>query len=737
MRLLTSFLLLLSTVSRAEDTGSLAGSVRTREGAPLPHLVLTVAGPSGTRSVVTGLEGRYSASGLAPGAYTITIDEPGFVLDPPGRATVAADGTTLSTTLDLVVAHVPVREHVVVSATRSEAPLSTLGIAVSVLDRERIAERQAPALLPVLQELPGVSAARTGSVGAQGSTFVRGGGSNAARVLVDGIPVNEPGGAYNLGTMLPLDLERVEVVRGAASSLYGTDALAGVVHVVTRQADADESLAAHVEAEGGSFHWKRGQAGVSGRSDRLDWNLGLVRLETDNQEPNSAFEQTAGALSAGARLDASTSLRLTLRGETGEVGTPGQTAFGRPDGDASLERDAVVAGLQLRRAGDRVAHGLRAGYAKTSELSLNPLDSGPFTPSYRGQTGAFEVFDFPDPAGFQNETRRLSAGYQVEAQAGRRHLLTAGLDVERETGDLGSRSGPLLSPGRTNVGLYVQDQVVLGESVFVTAGGRIERNDSFGTRAVPRAAVAWRARGGEDGLTVRASAGAGIKEPSFFESFGVSFFAQGNPDLKPERSRTFDLGLEQRLFGSRLRLEATLYHHDYRDQIAFTVVDFATFQGSFVNVGRTRARGLELALDAAPLPRVRLNAAYTYLDGRVLVSTTDFDPVFAVGRGLLRRPRHQLALSGTAGTERFDAGATLVAVGRRADSDFAGLGLTGNEAYTRLDARARLRLGHGLEAFVVGENLLGEEYQEALGYPALGRSVRGGIRFRSGGGSEP
>jgi len=727
MKPLTPFLLLAS-LSYADQTGSLSGSVRTHEGAPLPHLVLMVAGPAGNRPVITGLEGRYRAEGLPPGGYTVSIDQPGFALDSPARADVG-DGPA---SLDLVVAHVPVREQVVVSATRSEVPLSTLGIAVGVLDRQRIADRQASALLPLLQDLPGVSVARTGPPGAQGSTFVRGGASNSARVLVDGVPANEPGGAYNFGTALPLELERVEVVRGAASSLYGTDALAGVIHVVTRRADEGERAGVHAEAEGGSFDWWRGAGGVSGRSGPFDWNAGLARLETDNETPNSAFTETAGALSVGASLGEATALRLTFRGENTDAGTPGQTAFGRPDEDASFERDAFVTGARLRRGGDRMAHELRVGYAKTAELSLDPLDSGPFTPSYGGITGAFELSDFPNPAGFQNDTRRLSAGYQLEAQAGRRHLVTAGVELEHETGELGSRAEPLLSPERTNAGLYLQDQVVLGDSVFLTAGGRLEKNDSFGTRAVPRAAVAWRARGGSDALTVRASAGAGIKEPTFFESFGVSFFAEGNPDLKPERSHTFDVGAEQRLLHGRLRLEATLYHHDYLDQIAFTVVDFTTFQGSYVNVGHTRARGVEVAAEAAPAARVRLHAAYTYLDGRVLVSTSDFDPVFAVGQPLLRRPKHQLAVSGTAGTERFDVGVTVVAVGRRADSDFAGLGLTENEGYVRVDGRARLHLGHGLEAFVVGENLFDRDYQEALGYPALGRSVRGGLRFRTG-----
>ena len=223
-----------------------------------------------------------------------------------------------------------------------------------------------------------------------------------------------------------------------------------------------------------------------------------------------------------------------------------------------------------------------------------------------------------------------------------------------------------------------------------------------------------------------------LKEPGFFESFGVSFFAKGNPDLKPERSRTFDLGVEQRLLSGRLRAEATAFHHDYLDQIAFHIVDFTTFQGTFINLGKTRGRGFELAVDAAPTDHLRFDARYTYLDGKILVSASDFDPVFAVGRPLLRRPKRQASFSAHAERGRVSAGATLVLVGRRADSDFVGLGLDENEGYTRLDAQVHVQVARGLKAFVVGENVLDRQYMEVLGYPALGRSVRAGLRFRSG-----
>lgn len=727
MRLRIPFhaLLALSFAAAAHAQGGLAGTVRTTEGTPVPHLVLTVDGPGGPRHVITGPEGRFVVPGLSPGRYSASLDAPGFRLSPAPEALVGAEEVRL----DLTLSPAPVREHVLVSATRGEAAQSTLGVTATVLDRERIVEREASTFLALLQEVPGVAVARTGGVGPQASIFIRGGDSNSARVLVDGVAVNEPGGEHNFGPEIPLELERVEVVRGAASSLYGTDALAGVVHLITRRARPGPADV-QAEVEGGRFDWFRAQAGLSGRSRGFGWTAGGLHLQTDNQEPNSAFRQNGVAVSGGFQADR-TGVRVVLRGDDTEHGTPGQTAYGRPDLDATFDRRAVVAAAHLRHVRGPLTHHVRAGYASMDWLSRNPLDSGPYVPRWEDRVAPFAFFDFTNAAGFQHDTSRKSGGYQVEAQAGARHLLTAGVDVEREEGALGSRSEPLIHPGRTNAGVYVQDRVVAGTRLFATLGGRVERNDSFGTTVVPRAALAFRARGGEAPLTLRASAGAGVKEPSFFESFGVSFFAQGNPGLRPERSRTFDLGVEQRLFGDRLRAEATAFHHDYRDQIAYHVVDPATFQGSWTNLGRTRARGLELSAEASPFAAVRLAAHYTLLDGEVIESGDAFDnPVYAVGRTLLRRPRHQGGVSARWRGGPVGLGADLVLVGRRADSDFLSLGLEGNEAYARLDARARVTLARGIEALVVGENLLDRRYQEVLGYPALGRSVRALLRYR-------
>jgi vitamin B12 transporter len=311
--------------------------------------------------------------------------------------------------------------------------------------------------------------------------------------------------------------------------------------------------------------------------------------------------------------------------------------------------------------------------------------------------------------------------------------VSAGGEIEHETGALGNRSGELLHPERTSYGVYLQDRVLIGARGYLTLGGRIERNGSYGTQAVPRAALAVRVRDGADATTLRASAGMGIKEPSFLESYGESFFAQGNPELDPERSTTFDIGVEQRLFASRLRASLTAFHHDYRDQIAYTVVDFETFRGTYVNLAHTRAQGIEAAFEARPVPELAVLGQYTFTDGEIVESPSDFDPVYAAGEPLLRRPRHSGSLTAQLSLPGWSAGATLVRVGERADSDFVYLGLTRSAAYTRFDARLRVRLSGPLEAFLVGENLLDAQYQEVLGYPALGRTLRGGLSLRAGG----
>jgi vitamin B12 transporter len=703
------------------SAATLEGHVRSADGRGLPLVPVEVKGAAATHHVVTRADGSFLVEGLEDGSYEVSLDVPGLEPDAQTVA-VAADAR-----VQLTARPEGTSDQVVVTAERGQTPLANVGVSVTALDDARIDARQAPTLLDLLQEVPGVQVARTGGVGRQGSMFLRGGDSNYTRVLVDGFPVNEAGGQYDLGAAVPLEIGSLEIVRGAASALYGTDALAGVVNLITRRGSGDPQLRASAEA--GSDAWWRGEAGLAGAAGTVDWNAGLTHTSTDGEVENSDFSQTGGAASLGWAPSASTTLRLVGRFSDAEAGTPGQTVFGQSDLDATLERTTTLVGLTATHETGPVVHTARVGMADSDELSRNPLDSGSWTPRYGSAVGPFPWSDFTNPEGYQNDTTRWSFGYQAEVAPLRRHVLTAGVDVEHETGELGSRgAGELLSPSRTNYGVFAQDRILVGSRAFLTLGARVEENDSFGTEVVPRASLAVRLRDGDHASTLKGSAGMGIKEPSFDESFGTSPFALGNPGLEPERSTTFDLGLEQRL-GKRVRAEATWFRHDYEDQIAYTVTDFETFAGTFINVAESRAQGLELMVDAEPVPALRIAASYTFLDSEVVTSSAEGDPLYAAGEPLLRRPRHQgsLWVEGRAG--RVSGGGSFTLVGSRADSDFVGLNLTRNEAYERLDLRLRVDVVSRLQVFVAADNVLDEEYQEALGYAAPGATVRVGLRW--------
>jgi vitamin B12 transporter len=381
----------------------------------------------------------------------------------------------------------------------------------------------------------------------------------------------------------------------------------------------------------------------------------------------------------------------------------------------------------------------RATYALavTHQTSTNLVLDPPYFPSFEGRSAPFEFFDFTYDT--HNELRRHYATYQADwrlpnAAAGTgTHLLTTALDWDGERGTLEDRLAPTtIRASRNNVGWTVQDQA-LWARVFVTGGFRVEHNDSFGSAFVPQGSVSYVARqaSGEVGNTkVRASAGLGIKEPTLIQSFSQSPFFLGNPDLEAERSRSVDIGVEQRLLNDRARVELTWFANRYRNIIATRTISFDPFQSQYFNIGLTRARGVELDGELAPVRGVRVSAGYTRLDSKILESTSSFSEVFAPGQPLFRRPRHSGYVGFAWAKSRLSADVTAVFVGSRVDSDFSSLdpALTSNDGYATWDVRAAYRLTGALSITAAANNLFDADYMDPLGYPALGRAVRVGAR---------
>jgi outer membrane cobalamin receptor len=285
---------------------------------------------------------------------------------------------------------------------------------------------------------------------------------------------------------------------------------------------------------------------------------------------------------------------------------------------------------------------------------------------------------------------------------------------------------------RDNVGVTLQHQA-LWPRVFASGGIRFEHNASFGNAAVPRgsiAVVAHRSSGAFGETTLKASAGKGIKEPTVLQSYSRNDFFLGNPDLEPERSRTVDAGIEQRFGRDRAKVELTWYDNRYHNIISTRTLSFNPYRSQYFNIGETRARGVEFSGEIAPALGFHARGGYTLTASEVIDSVAPASTVFGVGHWLFRRPRHSGFVEASWTDSRVSLNLFASIIGRRVDSDFSSLepAMTFNDGRATWDVRGSYRLSRTLALTLAIDNLTNTAYMEPLGYPALGRAIRAGVR---------
>jgi outer membrane cobalamin receptor len=736
--LLFTFLILSSTAvpARADQRG-LTGIVVDSIGQPIVRALVSVKSSTGAvlTTTFTDAEGRFRIPADVPDGCIVEASLTGFVAARAQCPGAQSRPPTNEMRLTLTIA--PVQEAVVVSATRSEVPAGQLAASVSVFDQETIEQRQTPMVADLIRLSPGVSVVRVGGAGNVTSLFVRGGESNYNKVLLDGIPINEPGGVFNFSNVTSQNLGRVEVVRGAQSALFGSDAMSSVVQMFTRRADRDGTRADGMFETGG-YTTVRGSAGVVGKRGAVDYSADAAQFSTDNREPNNEFDNTTLSGTAGIALNPRTALRFVGRAELGDVGAPGATAFGRPDLDATFTRhDGVVGATFTQQTTTTLQQRATYGVSISHQRSFNLIADPPYTPQFAGSSAPFQFSDFPYDS--NTELTRHHLSYQADwrllhggSSAGT-HVVTGAVDWDGERATLrDDLAASVVKASRNNVGYTLQYQA-LWPRVFVIAGLRVEDNDSFGVDTVPRGSVAWIAHAGNGSMgetKLKASAGLGIKEPTILQSFSPNPGFLGNPDLEPERSRSVEAGIEQRFAHDRAKVEATWFDDRYKNIISTRTLSFSPFRSQYFNIGLTRARGAELSGEIAPLPQVRATAGYTFLASEILESTSPTSAVFRVGQWLFRRPRHSGFAEVTWAKDRLTLDLAALFVGKRVDSDFASLvpPIMFNDSYAQLDLRGSYRLGQYLTIIGAIDNLGDADYMEPLGYPALGRTGRLGLR---------
>jgi len=701
--------------------------------------VLLVSGGSSVRTTATDARGEFTILAPDTGRFELRVAVDGFRADPvPYEATPTSRDVG-----SIALAVSAVSETLVVSASQVELPQSQAASVVSVIPGSELRDRQITTVADALRQVPGLSVARSGSMGALTSIFQRGGESDYNLVYLDGIQLNAFGGGFDFAHLSSSNIDRIEIARGPQSALYGSNAIGGVVRIVTKESgppSADASI------EGGSFGTLRTTASTSGSIDNWSWNGGFDRLASDgfNGQHTSTGEEiqndhyarndlTAGG---GWRNAAGATVRGELRYGHDERGFPG------PFGSNPI---GAFSGIDLVSNGTNDRWGLGVGATVPSGRKVRT--SGQVT--WMRDEG-----DFVSP--FDTSTarsRRATSRFQTDIAAAAGLDISAGAEFEGEqarstyiTDDQGQ-----MPIDRSIQGYFGEARWSADSRLYVTAGGRVERihrdsiaalDSQFSPRPEmpadtvvsfnPKVAAAYyisNARGSE--TKVRGAAGTGIRPPDGFE---LAF--TNNPSLKPERSRSFEAGIDQGFASGRGLIEATWFHNTFDDLIV--AVGSFTQSSRYVtdNISNARAQGLELATTlrghASGLD-LRGRVGYTLLDSEILaVDLADAAPSpFKVGDPLLNRPRHQWALDASVSRSAVTAwirggGRGRVLAVEPSSGTFGGV--FDAAGYNVWSTGASWQVLRRLELFGRIENLFDSNYEEVFGFPALGRGAMVGMR---------
>ncbi len=686
-------------------------------------------------------EGTAVFVGLKAGEYRVEVLAPGFA---PQKAAVRAPQQS-SVEVQLTVAGP--EQTVVVTATRTPVPVEESGASVALLDQQALENMQPVAASDALRFLPGAVVATAGQRGGLASLFVRGGDSRYNKVIVDGVPVNEPGGTFDFGVVPLTGVERVEFVRGPASVLYGSDAMTSVVQMwsATGHTRVPEL---RFGAEGGTFSSARGFGSVAGARGRFDYNLFGEQQNTEGQGVNDAYSSASQGANLGVLLSNRASFRLRTRHANSRSGVQNEWNFNGqpllpPDTDAFARQNNLLASAELELAAPaRWQHRFLGFEYRHTRLDQDTVPDRGCDPANFNFLDCFFVSPFAvNRAGFEYQGNysprnwaRTTFGYQFEDENGSAdsQFLTADFSQFPPVPFIGTSHTRGL---RRNHAVYGEEAVVRGR-IALLAGVRYVHNQSFGDRAVPRAALSLLAlRGGDvlSGTRLRFAYSEGIKEPRFEETFGISgsFPTNPNPNLQPEQNRSLEAGVQQSIWGGKSSLAATYFNNLFRNQIAFQA-DPVTFIGQYFNVNRSLAHGAEVEFHSRLRSSLALDAAYVYTSTQILAAPGASDP-FQTGEPLLRRPKHSGSLLLNYFGKRWGGDVAGSFVGRRPDSDFLFLGVDHAAGYALVNMGGWFAVNRYMTAYLNVENVLNRRYNEVVGYPALKANFRAGMRFRIGG----
>jgi len=605
-------------------------------------------------------------------------------------------------------------DQIIVTGARTPVSINSVGSAVTVITRDDIERRQARYVSDLLRSVPGFSVSHSGVAGAQTQVRVRGAEANHVLVLIDGARANDPatGDEFRWEFLTTANIERIEIVRGPQSALWGSDAVAGVVHIITRSGGSQSRAGGYVEA--GSLNTLNTALNGSFGDDKWNLNLSVERLETDggnisrvgNEDDNS--DATTGSLSASFRVSDDLAFTFGARSVDAYSQYDNVDYFvtGLPvDSDVALDttQNFVQAGSTIGSNTSRVRHHLAARYFDSENRNLTD--------------GIEDVIALSD---------RSTLAYQADISLGDDVLSFA---LEREDTSFQQRGpvgfgDPNQSQNMDVTSVVADYQAHVGDRLTWLASARFDDNSMFDDAITGRLSMTWNLN---DATRVRANVGTGRKNPTFIELFGYfpGQFAS-NPNLKPEESTSFDLGVERQV-SDALNVQLTLFKQDLTDEINGFIFDPVSFLSTAGNMpGTSKRDGVELAVRWDVSEGLGLNASYTYIDSS------------AENLREVRRPRHSGNIDIDYGFMEERGRIALVAAygGTRTDTFFAPWPnppeVVTLSNHWLLDLTAQFRITDSLKLFGRANNLLDTDYEQVYGYRTPGRAAYAGVELSFG-----
>lgn len=603
---------------------------------------------------------------------------------------------------------------IVVTASRTPIEQVLSGSALTVIDRPTIEAVALPETLDLLRLVPGIAVSQSGPLGAQTQVRIRGAEANHTLTFVDGIEVNDPASSadFRYETLLSDGIERIEVLRGSQSALWGPEAIGGVINIITRKPHDGSDLFGYIE--GGSFSSLRGAIG-GGHGGRTG---GVTAQASYLTARGIDVSGSSGERDGYENITLSTKgvLHPAPNGELGLVAryTEATSEFDGTDFLTSrpVDRDLETQVRNVALRGYGTATLFAGRWSHHIEGSL--LDSSNKNREHR---------DFQN----RSDGRRLKIGYQTSfmlTSGGIEHHLTGAAELEEQQFTSRDRDPAALSNqhrSRDQGSLSGEYRLTLPERFAAGISIRHDDNDAFADATTVRATAALLL---PTGFNLHGSYGEGVADPTFYDLYGfLPDFFVGNPDLKPERSHGFDLGIA---WDGPLTIDVTYFHTRFKDEIVSTF-DPTSFLSSVDNAsGASRRQGVEISFDVKPVDWLRLNGSYTYLDAKE-AQVEDTPRVREV-----RRPKHSGALTAVADLDRLQLGLTTAYVGRRHDMDFAIFEPVTLGDYVLASVAASYRIVSAVELRARVENLLDANYEDVLGFATPGVGAFAGVRVRWG-----